>query len=381
MKTFFLVVSILFLSFNFSINNSYAFANEFEDSMEEQLEKIDFSQIEEYLNDSNINFNLIEELKKMINGEYEFNFVDLLNVLFSGLVTAIKKSSPIIVSIFSIGALSLIFNVFKEKNLSSKVSEIVFFVFLIAISTILLGYLINIITQCKKTIINLTKIVEIMSPIIISLLVVSGGKISASLLSPTVTFLSSGILATILNILIPVSILVLVLEIISVFSSHVRLNRFSELFTSVLKWILSIIVFIFGVYITVQGIVSGVHDGISIKATKYLLSSSLPIVGGLVKDGFDVLVGGAILIKNSVGICAVIISFLTVVPIVIQLLSFSFLIKFSSGLLDFVADTRFSNLCSAFIKFINYLLAFLIIAIILITVTFIVFIISSNSLI
>jgi hypothetical protein len=53
---------------------------------------------------------------------------------------------------------------------------------------------------------------------------------------------------------------------------------------------------------TVQGITSASIDGISIRATKYAISNSIPIVGGFLRDGFDIVIAGSVLIKNAVGI-------------------------------------------------------------------------------
>lgn len=380
MKKLYLLLIIFIILPVFFVGTKSAYANEFEDSIDEQLEKIDFSKLEEYLSSVSIEFDLKNEINQMLKGEYDFEFLNFVNLLFGGVISAIKSNLFTFLSIIVVGLISVFINSIKTNNLSSSVCEILFLVFFISVCLILFSSVRSIFVTTKNTIQNLTKIIEIMSPIIISLLVVAGGNVSAGVYSPAVAYLSSGILGIVLQFLLPMVILTFVLDVVSVCSSHIRLNKFSDFISDLIKWVFGIILFLFGVYVTVQGVVSGVHDGISIKATKYILSSSVPLVGGLLKDGFDLIVGGAILIKNSVGLCGVIILFYTVMPVVIELLAILFMLKFTAGILDSVADQRFSNLCVKTSKFITYLLAFLVIAFLLVTALFIMLIVSSNSL-
>jgi stage III sporulation protein AE len=132
-------------------------------------------------------------------------------------------------------------------------------------------------------------------------MVASGGNVSASVYKPAVAFLSSGIINVILTIVLPLIALMIIFNTLSNFSSSIKLEKFSELGASIIKWIIGLIVAVFGIFLSVQGITSATFDGISIKATKFAISNSIPLVGGFLKDGFDLVVAGSILIKNAIG--------------------------------------------------------------------------------
>ena len=106
-----------------------------------------------------------------------------------------------------------------------------------------------------------------------------------------------------------------------------------------------------------QGLVAGVHDGVSVKATKYLISNSVPIVGGLISSGYDLIAAGSVLIKNAVGVGVVILLFFTVLSPVIYIFAFSFILKLAAGFTESIADNRLSEVCTSVAKHTNYLLA------------------------
>ena len=203
---------------------------------------------------------------------------------------------------------------------------------------------------------NITKTCEIISPIILTLMVASGGSVSATLYKPAVVFFSTGILNIILKIIMPLMIFYVVFSILNNLSKDYKFNRFAEFITSLIKWILGIMATIFGIFLTVKGISSASFDGISMKIAKYTISNSVPIVGGFIKDGFDIVVAGSSLIKNAVGVGGLISLFFIIITPLSSMITFSLLFKFVSGIIEPFETGQISSLCVSFSKFISYLI-------------------------
>ena len=108
---------------------------------------------------------------------------------------------------------------------------------------------------------------------------------------------------------------------------------------------------------TVQGIASATYDGVSIKAAKYAISNSIPIVGGFLRDGFDIVVAGSVLIKNSVGIACLFGFLIMIISPVIKMSVFSLMLKGCSAIVEPISDPRIPNFCASISKCINYLVA------------------------
>jgi stage III sporulation protein AE len=136
---------------------------------------------------------------------------------------------------------------------------------------------------------------------------------------------------------------------------------------------------IFGVFISVQGITSACHDGISFKIAKYTISNSVPIVGGFVKDGFELVILTSVLLKNAIGVISVFVLFSIVLSPIAYMIVFSLLLKFTAALTENVADIRISNFCTNISKCITYLCASVILVGFMLLITISLMILSANS--
>ena len=286
---------------------------------------------------------------------------------------------PTFVSVLIIAILCGFIKNFKSHYISNGVNNIVVFVCLGAIITVIFGQFIAVWQKSTIAIENIAKLSEIMSPIIVSLMVATGASVSASVYSPSVAFFSTGIVNVILSAVLPLVGIMIVFSILNNLSDNLKLNKFIEFFCSTVKWILGIVIAIFGLFLSVQGIASAVHDGISIKATKYAISNSIPIVGGLLKDGFDIVIAGSVLIKNAVGVVCLVGLFYTILPPLVHILTFSLLLKLAVAIIEPLTDSKIVETCSGISKGVAMLSACVIIAGLAMFLLILLVIISANA--
>ncbi|MBR3255772.1 MAG: hypothetical protein IKF97_06165 [Clostridia bacterium] len=109
------------------------------------------------------------------------------------------------------------------------------------------------------------------------------------------------------NILIPVVLAISSFTIISKISDKIQIDRLSKLMKSSVTWILGIVLTIFVAVISLEGTLSSSVDGISAKTTKAVVSSAIPIVGKILGDAVDSVLGCGLILKNAVGIVGVLI--------------------------------------------------------------------------
>ncbi len=358
-KRTFVILLIIGLSFisSFSINFTLVSASELSDSIEEQLKNIDLSELEEFLNsieNKPDSYNFVNSIYSMLAGEYDVSYNDVVSYIFSAFILDLKEALPLLMSIVAIAILSGIFNNLKSNFMSKGVADIIFFVCFLAVILLLGTQVSSFYNKTKNLIENLLKFNQIMSPILLTLMVASGGTVSASVYKPAVAFLSGGIINIFLSIVLPLAIVVLIFSVISNMSQTVKLNKLSDCLTSLIKWIIGLSVTIFGLFLSVQGITSATFDGISIRATKYAISNTVPIIGGFLKDGFDLVMAGSVLIKNSIGVVSVFAIFYLIISPVLFMATFSLLLKFVCGIIETFADKRICVLCESVSKTITY---------------------------
>ena len=126
-------------------------------------------------------------------------------------------------------------------------------------------------------------------------------------------------------------------------TDDIKFNSFINFFNGLIKTGLGILFAIFTLFITLQGITSASYDGIYLRATKYAISNSIPIIGSYLSGGFDLVVAGSVLIKNAVGVGTLIIIILSILKPITYLICLSIVLKLSASIVEIVSDDKISK--------------------------------------
>ena len=333
-------------------------ADQLSDNVKEQLDNIDLSELEEYYNNlSNTDgqgyFDLISQ---MLSGNFNTeisSFPEYLGKIFLG---KIQDYLPLLFSIIAIAILCGIINNVKGSFLSDGIADVIFFVCFSAIILLLSTKIIVLWQDVQNVVNDISRLTQIMSPIILTLMTASGGTVSATLYNPMVVFLSNGVTNIVLSIIVPLIGAMIIIGIVSNFSTSVKIKKFSDFFSSLIKWIIGIIVTVFGIFLSIQGMSSATYDGISIKVAKYAISNSIPLIGGFLKDGFDIMVAGSVIIKNTIGISVVIMLFYTIISPVVNIIALSLILKLCAAIVEPISDVRISDFCTSMSKCTSYMI-------------------------
>ncbi len=353
-----IIALVILLVFCFNVSNVRA--DKLDDTITEQLEIIDLSELKDYYEKENLGEEGFSAfIEKLIKGELSLDFTNLFEYLFKTLFKKVYEVMPIFLSIIAIVIFSSVINNLKSSFLGDSTQEIVFYVSFLSIILILSSTLIMIFSNVKNTIEKLTKLSEIMSPIITTLMVASGGNGSIGIFKPAVVFISSGVSQIFSSLLLPLVIVITILSVVGNLNNTIKLKKLSESFSGILKWVIGLIVVIFGIFITTAGISAFSSDGIRIKATKYLISTGVPIIGGFLRDGFDLVIAGSVIIKNAVGVTLIFVIFYTVISEVLFMAAFSVMIKLTASFIEPLSDSRLTEFCISINKSISYLIALL----------------------
>lgn len=356
-------VFVIILVLTTFVSPTAGYADELSESIDEQLGQLDLEELEAYLkeleteNGNFFQYSFYGEVKKILNGEMNVNYDDLLSALFGTLFSSVYELMPTFLSVIAIAVFCGIFNAGKGDFLSDEIKNLIFFVCFSFVVLLLINVVFALIENTKNAIENIAKFNEIMSPVIFTLMAASGGAVSVSVYQPAVAFLSNGIVRIILNAVLPLSTLMMVFSVVSNLSLTTKLNRFIEFFGSLNKWLIGVSFTVFTFFLSVQGITAGGIDGISLRATKYAISNSVPIVGGYLKDGVDLVIAGSVLIKNAIGVVGIVAVFFVIVSPLLCIVSFQLLLKLTAAVIEPIGDGRLSGFCASLSKNVNYLTA------------------------
>ena len=352
-----LFIIIAFSAAIICISPERASADELSESIESGLDNLDLKEFEDFYNsvvkDGAKDFTSV--LEGMLKGEYESEYDSILQYILNLFLTDVNNSLPVFLSVLAIAVLCCIVQNVKSAFFADGVGDVIFFVCILSVVLIISAEMVSIWQTAQNLIQNIAKLNDIMSPVILTLMIASGGKVSAAVYKPTVLFLTNGIINIFTYVIFPLIGVMIIFSILNCFSGSIKLGKFSEVITSLIKWIIGLSFTIYGIFLSVQGISGATFDGISVKAAKYAISNSIPLIGGYLKDGFDLVVAGSVLIKNAVGVVGVIALFYTVLSPVLHIAVVSLLLKLTSAFSEPLSNHELANLCMSFSKGASYI--------------------------
>ena len=299
-----------------------------------------------------------EILNSAIKGEIDNTTIykKTLNKLGNEVQTGIKSLACILAIIIIHSILKSI----SESLENDSVSKLIYYVQYIAIITIIMGNFSDIINLVKETTTNLIGFMNTLIPVLISLMVYTGSITTTSILEPIILFMINFIGNLIQDILIPVILIITSISIISKISDRVQINKISKFLKSSTVWLLGTILTIFVGVVSLEGTLSSSVDGITAKTAKAIVSSAVPVVGKILGDVVDSVLGCGVILKNAVGFVGVIIIIgICILPILkLTVLTFSY--KLVASVSEVIADDKIVKLLDEIADIFKILLAILV---------------------
>lgn len=274
-------------------------------------------------------------------------FNSFLNILGRETKTAVSNIGIIMIVIIIHSILITI----SESLGNKSVSQIAYFVEYIVIITLILSNFADIINMVKESIIDLVGFSNSLIPLMITLMLTTGAIVSAGVIKPVLLILMNFIGNFITNFILPLVIIGTTLAIVSKISNKVRIDKLAKFMKSVGVWILGIIMTLFVTILSLEGSITETVDGVTAKTAKAAVSTVIPVVGKILGDATDAVIGCAGILKNAVGFVGIIVIIgICIAPIIkLTILSFTYYIASCIcqpiadekviGLLDSIGDT------------------------------------------
>lgn len=328
---------------------------ELEQTVDEQLENLDIESLENIIKDFSENQKSIfgessvaEKINNIISGEFKDDsssvFQAIINIIFEELL----KFLPIISMIIAIAILSSLLSSLKSS--SNSIGNIIHFVCYGVVIVLVCTTAIKMITLTGQVLTTILSQMEVLFPILLTLLTAIGGTVSVAVYQPAVVILTTVVTGIFTNILMPIFIFTLVFSVISNLSNSVKIDKISGFLSSLFKWIIGITFTIFMAFLAIKGITAGSVDSVAFKTARYSLSTYIPIVGGYLSEGLNVILASCLLIKSAIGTSGILILIASIIVPLLQLIIFMLILKFTGAILQPLSDSRISNFVSSVSK-------------------------------
>lgn len=321
MKKIFLITIMIILLIGFIPCISYA-----------EDEKVDTDVVLKSQQDSLNISSFLKEVEKYTSSTYQdINVKELFNSaltgnidngkLFKGVLGLLGKeiasSVTVLGSIIVIIVIHSILKSISEGLENKSISQITYYVQYILIVTLIMTNFVQILDMIRGSIQNLVGFMDCLVPVLMTLILTTGSIASASMLQPILLFIITFVGNFINSIVLPLVLISTALGIVSKVSDRIQIGKLSKFFKSSMVWILGVVLTLFVGVVSLEGSLSSSVDGITAKTTKAAVSSFIPVVGKILGDAVDTVIGCSSILKNAVGIVGVVVIVgICVIPII-----------------------------------------------------------------
>lgn len=191
----------------------------------------------------------------------------------------------------------------------------------------------------RQAITTMTQRMDKLLPVLLTLLTALGGSASSAFLHPIVIAASGSMVFLAREVTLRLVMCTCAVTAVNHLSDRAHLSRMAQLLRSIVCWLLGVSFTVFLGAMSLQGVCSASIDGVVLRAAKYAVDNFVPVVGGMFSDTMDTLVGCTLIVKNALGVAAVVVLLGAILSPLLRTLAVILVLKLSAALLEPVADS------------------------------------------
>lgn len=216
-------------------------------------------------------------------------------------------------------------------------------------------------------------------PLLVSITAMFGQILTITFFQPIVLFLIFVSSTLITRFIYPLLMLAAILHLLSYFHEAFKVTQLAALLRKISLYILGVFTSLFFAVLSVQGTVASISDGIAIKATKFMTSNFVPVIGRTMTEGVDTLLSASLLAKNAIGVFGLTILFLILLFPVIKMFAIAFMYQIVAACLEpLTINPTMTESLVWMSKYMFYTLATILVMASLYFITLLLFIVATN---
>lgn len=294
------------------------------------------------------------------SGSFSLNPSRIVSDGLDMLLGEIRQSRTEIINLFIIAALSSIIQILKSEGGGGGIGENAFFA-CFTLMTISALKIFSVTVGCGITVTDsICEFVTKLSPLLAALIVSGGGTASAAAFHP---ILSAAVYTTTLLIdkcIVPMIYFSAILGIVGHISPRLKISSMTALLRSLTKWLLTASLTVFTGVSAIYGFSAPAFDAVAMKGIKFAVGSFVPVVGGLLSETVETVIGGTRLMKSAVGTAGIVsLVALSAIP-VIKITAVYLILRVAAAASEPIADKRISDMLGEIASSVSLVLAMVI---------------------
>lgn len=173
---------------------------------------------------------------------------------------------------------------------------------------------------------------EALLPMLTGLLAGVGALTTAALFHPIMLLSVDLVSLLVQNFVLPLLFFAVVLEIVGQLTRY-RLQNLASLLRQVALWALGLFLTLFVGVVALYGAAGPIADSLTLRTGKFVANAFVPVVGKLLGDATDIVMGSSLILKNVVGVTGVLGILVLVLMPVLKLLAMVLVFRVAAALM------------------------------------------------
>lgn len=282
---------------------------------------------------------------------------DLFHAVLKEAKNALQNAKGGLFAIFGTVLLCGLLDCLTLGDKQSPVGSVFETASVLAITASITSPVVSCIEGVSATIVDCSMFLLSYVPVMGSILTAGGMPMTAASYCATLMFAVQLIAQAASSVLIPLCGIFLALSLAAGLADSPGLLGIADAAKSAATWILTFSMTVFVALLSLQTFLSGSADSVSVKATKFLIGSFVPVVGSALSDALSAAQGSIHLIKTTVGSFGILVTAFTFLPILLQTALLRLVLALASGSAELLGAKPVCKVIKAFQNVLSILCA------------------------
>lgn len=310
----------------------------------QQMEDLDLREIEEGFADlfPDYSLDMNRLFSQILEGRVTEAFSTLAGGLKEGIRNEISGMKEIIICILVIGVVSSLFSNFSDIFAGGQISQVGFYFLYLFLMAVLTRAFVSVSATAVETIENIVLFVKLFIPTWIMAVGASAGSATAVFYYQMLLLGAYFIESFLLAVLIPFVYSYVILALLNGIWAEERLTLLLDFVKKAIVTALKVVMGMITGFSMVQAVILPVVDKLKISAFRKAVSA-IPGVGGVAEGITELVIGSAVLIKNSLGVLMLVLLLAACAMPLVRILTVAWLVKLGAAVTGIISDKRISG--------------------------------------
>lgn len=279
-------------------------SNQIDQILELQLQAIDTSEFDNYLRQLEQEYEgLLPDLSlsgvlQSIRNQENFSLSHAFKAILTLLFRELAAQSTLLIRLLVLAMLCVLLQHLHEA-VDGKVADIAYLICFLVVMGFALQSFGRALSLTRDALDSMLSFVHALFPLLLTVVMAAGSVSSAALFNPLLLMVLNAISTLIINVAVPLIFFAGVLILANNLSQNIKISRLAFLLRDIGAGIMGVLFMVFIGFNIAQATVGAVADGAAFRAGKFAVKAFLPVVGGMLSDGFETIAGCTALIGNA----------------------------------------------------------------------------------